>query len=166
MNWCGHRLFLNPGVHTSKILASGYSIVVVSYGVILNSKTMLKTRKMLWVRASDCFCSNFLPLAHFSDGFFLKIWKNCLNLRDAPHKNLGWKLKICEIGFSGGHLFLMRNPFIHCFIRYIIQWDQLSIEYDANCHLAMVIGALEGIKCFVKKLRYLKRYTYIADSRF
>lgn len=39
----------------------------------------------------------------------------------------------------------MRNPFIRCFNRYIIQRERLSIENDAKRHLVMVIEALEGI---------------------
>jgi len=84
----------------------------------------------------------------------------------ARRKNLLKTCFFCEIGFSDGDFFLMRNPFIHCFNRYIIQRERLSIVSDANSLLALVIEALEGIKCFVKKQQYLKRYTYITDSRF
>jgi hypothetical protein len=39
----------------------------------------------------------------------------------------------------------MRKPFIHRFIRYIIQRERLSIENDAIRLLEMVLEALEGI---------------------
>jgi hypothetical protein len=60
----------------------------------------------------------------------------------------------------------MRNPFIRCFNRYIIQRERLSIENDTNCRLVMVLKAKKPLKCFVEKDQYLERYTYIADSRF
>jgi hypothetical protein len=60
----------------------------------------------------------------------------------------------------------MRNPFIHCFNRYIIQWERLSIENDANCRLVVVLEAEMPVKCFVEKQQQEERYTYIADSRF